>query len=72
MSHRLRSVGACAGVALLAALPAGARQLVRPEDVIVALFSLQTQLDVDTRVLQRMEVRQEDNRRSRAVALEKV
>ncbi len=78
MSRPGASGAACAlssaGLAILLATgpPPEAQQLVRSEDAIVALFSLQTQIDVDTRVLQRMELRQEENRRSRDEAQERV
>ena len=47
-------------------------QLVRAEDAVVALYSLQTQLEVDVKVLQRMEQRLVDNQRARDAAREKV
>jgi len=66
-------------VALVAlALPAlataqqSAPQLVRAEDAVVALFSLQTQLEVDNKVLLRMEQRLLDNQRARIEARDKV
>jgi hypothetical protein len=56
----LGSVCILAGIA-----PAGGQELVRPEDAVVAVFSLQTELDVDARQLLRMEERHEENRRAR-------
>jgi hypothetical protein len=48
-----------------------APSLVRSEDAVVALFALQTQLDVDGKVLRRLELRVEDNRRARDEARDK-
>ena len=48
-----------------------APQLVRAEDAVIALFSLQTQLDVDNKVLMRMEQRLIDNQRARNDARER-
>ena len=51
---------------------APAQQLVRQEDAVVALFGLQTELDVEGRLLHRMELRHEENRQAREEAVERV
>ncbi len=62
-----RRTAALAAMVLLAgtALPQE-RQFVRPEDAIVALFSLQTDLEVERKILAREEARYEANQRQRA------
>ncbi len=54
----LQLLAAWAGIAL-------AQQLVRQEDAVVALFSLQTELEVDLKIMERIELRHEANRRAR-------
>ena len=54
-----------AALAAGSALPARAQTLVRPEDALVALYSIQTELDVEQKVLQREETRYEANVRQR-------
>lgn len=49
-----------------------AQQLVRSEDAVVAVFSLQTELEVDGKVLRRLEDRLDENRRARAEARDRV
>jgi len=49
-----------------------AQQLVRSEDAVVALFSLQTEMEVDNKMLRRMELRLEENRAARIEARERV
>ena len=46
-----------------------AQELVRSEDAVVALYSLQAQLDVDTMVMRRLEQRLEESLRSRSCLL---
>lgn len=48
------------------------QELVRSEDAVVALFSLQTELEVDAKVLRRMEQRLEENRKARLEAGDRV
>lgn len=64
------------GVALLAlglsATAAGAQDLVRSEDAIVALYSLQTEFTVDVKVLARLEERYDRNRQDRAAATQRL
>jgi hypothetical protein len=45
---------------------------VRSEEAVVAVFSLQTELEVDARQLERMEERHEENRKAREEARERV
>jgi Tfp pilus assembly protein PilO len=52
--------------------PAAAQELVRSEDAVVALFSLQTELTVELRVLARVESRLEQNRRDRDEARRRI
>lgn len=52
--------------------PSSAQQLVRAEDAVVALFSLQTDLEVDATMLRRLEQREEGNRKARAEARQRV
>ena len=59
---------ATAGSALAAAEP----QLVRQEDAVVALFSLQTGLEVESRMLHRTELRHEELQRERDEAAARV
>jgi hypothetical protein len=70
------SIAAQAALALVlaAAAPQGEPppQLVRSEDAIVALFSLQTQLEVDGKMLQRLEERHTENVKLRGEARDKV
>src|SRR5262249_3817235 len=42
------------------------------EDAVVALFSLQTELEVDNKMLQRLELRAEENRKARVEARDRV
>lgn len=56
----------------LATSPPSAQQLVRSEDAVVALFSLQTELEVDGRMMRRLESRHEENRRERIAARERL
>jgi len=72
MSRRLAGAVAAA-VAVLAAVllaarsdPAAAQQMVRNEDALVALFSIQTQVDVEGRLLARAEEQYEANQRKRS------
>lgn len=66
-ARRLRHAltGVAAVLAAVASSPQGA-QLVRTEDAIVALFSLQTDLEVEQRILDQEERRYEANVRQRA------
>ena len=68
--------GRRAAVAAMMALAAGslgrAQDLVRSEEAVVAVFSLQTELEVDARQLERMETRHEDNRKARVEARDRV
>ncbi|MGH9868402.1 MAG: hypothetical protein ACREAA_09610 [Candidatus Polarisedimenticolia bacterium] len=68
--------GRRAALAALMAVAAGAapraQDLVRPEDAVVAVFSLQTELEVDARQLERMETRHEENRKARVEARARV
>lgn len=64
-------------IALIGSTPSGGQQrqpqqLVRSEDAVVALFSLQTELEVDNKMLRRMEARVEENGKARTEAREKV
>jgi len=70
----VRALSALAGLiaALAAAGGSRAQDLVRSEDAVVALFSLQTQLEVDGRVLDRLVDRHEVSRQARAAARERV
>jgi hypothetical protein len=61
-----------AASAAACATPAAGQELVRPEDAVVALFSLQTELEVDAKVLRRMEQRLEENRKARLTASDRV
>jgi len=65
-----------AGLALLGlgllASAARAQDLVRSEDAIVALFSLQSEFTVDVKVLARLEDRYDGNRRDRATAAQRM
>src|SRR5262245_29470534 len=60
--------------ALLILLPGqvGAQELVRPEDAVVALFTLQAQLDVDVMVMKRLEERLDESLRNRTEARDRV
>lgn len=64
------------GLALLAlglsAAGAGAQDLVRSEDAIVALYSLQTEYTVDVKVLARLEERYDRNRQDRSSATQRL
>ncbi len=51
---------------------AAAQELVRSEDAIVALFSLQTELTVDVKVIERLEQRYERHRSEREAAAQRV
>jgi hypothetical protein len=65
---------ACAGAGLLV-IAASARAeapMLRSEDAVVAVFSLQTELEVDARQLELMEARHEENRKAREEARERV
>jgi hypothetical protein len=72
----LHSAAARAGLAILAlglsAAAAGAQDLVRSEDAIVALFSLQTEFTVDVKVLARLEERYDRNRQDRSTATQRL
>ncbi len=65
-----------AGLAMLAlglsGSSPGAQDLVRSEDAIVALFSLQTEFTVDVKVLARLEERYDRNRQDRSVATQRM
>jgi len=61
----LRVPAAGASILLAGLFPAAGQELVRSEDAVVALFSLQTELAVDLKVLERIEQRLETNRRDR-------
>ena len=63
---------ACLIVAVVMPGHALAQQLVRAEDAVVALFSLQTELEVDGTMLRRLEHREEENRKERTEARRKV
>lgn len=70
-----RRTAACLLILAAATLAAGrviAQELVRSEDAVVALFSLQAQLDVDVAVMRRLEQRLEESLRDRAEARERV
>lgn len=72
MTARVRWLILPASCLLACGSSAVAQDLVRSEDAVVAVFSLQTELDVDARQLERMEERHEENRRARDEAREKV
>ncbi|MFQ5700913.1 MAG: hypothetical protein ACE5HU_03615 [Acidobacteriota bacterium] len=66
-------VSCCAFAVVMAAGSwAKAQELVRAEDAVVALFNLQTELTVDTKMLDKLEARYEANRRDRVSARERV
>lgn len=76
MSAREKRAGLIACVALIPFLfspaPTLAQQLLRSEDAVVALFSLQTEREVDIRMMKRLETRHDENRRERIEAREKL
>ncbi len=68
MSRPVRSLAVAAVLITAVTLGGGdttGQELVRSQDAVVALFSLQTELAVDLRVLNRLEQRLNQNRRDR-------
>lgn len=70
--RRAAAAAALLGAAAAAAPASSARQLVRPEDALVALFTVQMELEVEQKILQREEARYEANVRKRAEMRERL
>ena len=71
MTRRARG-GVAVVVLGLSAAAASAQDLVRSEDAIVALYSLQTEFTVDVKVLARLEERYDRNRQDRSTATQRL
>lgn len=61
----MKRIAVAFGALLVATPHASGQQLVRQEDAVVALFALQTEMEVDAKILQRLELKYEESRHNR-------